>query len=122
MILARDRYPEAIIREEGEIAQENHLSGHRGLNLFFAAVVVAANPRQRLDILRQDLSFAFRLLWKDPLALRGLIASQLYGVGPLDPTVILAVTAVLALASLSACFGPARRAARVDPVTALSRQ
>ena len=53
------------------------------------------------------------------LALRGVIASQLYGVGPLDPIVILAVTGVLALASLAACLGPARRASRVDPVTAL---
>ena len=56
------------------------------------------------------------------LALRGLIASQLYGVGPLDPAVVLAVTGVLALASLAACAGPASRAARVDPVTALSQQ
>jgi predicted permease len=53
------------------------------------------------------------------LALRGVIASQLYGVGPLNPIVILAVTGVLALASLAACLGPARRAARVDPVNAL---
>ena len=56
------------------------------------------------------------------LALRGLIASQLYGVGPLDPSVILAVTGVLALASLAACLGPARRAARVNPIVALSQQ
>jgi hypothetical protein len=53
------------------------------------------------------------------LGLRGLIASQLYGIGPLDPIVILAVTGVLTLASLAACLGPARRAGRVDPATAL---
>jgi predicted permease len=52
-------------------------------------------------------------------ALRGFIASQLYGVGPLDSGVMLVVTGVLALASLIACVGPARRAARVDPVIAL---
>ncbi len=51
--------------------------------------------------------------------LRGFIASQLYGVGPLDAGVILLVTGVLAVASLIACAGPARRAARVDPVIAL---
>ena len=56
------------------------------------------------------------------LGLRGLIASQLYGVGPLDPIVILTVTVVLALASLAACLGPARRAARVNPIAALSQQ
>jgi predicted permease len=53
------------------------------------------------------------------VSLRGLIASQLYGVGPLDPGVILIVTIALATASLLACVGPARRAARVDPVIAL---
>jgi ABC-type antimicrobial peptide transport system permease subunit len=52
-------------------------------------------------------------------ALRGFIASQLYGVGPLDVGVMLLVTSVLAIASLIACVGPARRAARVDPVVAL---
>ena len=55
------------------------------------------------------------------LALRRVIASQLYGVGALDPTVILLVTAVLGLASLVACLAPARRAARVNPVEALSQ-
>jgi putative ABC transport system permease protein len=53
------------------------------------------------------------------VALRGVIASQLYGIGPLDPRVTLAVIGVLAVASVCACLGPARRAARVDPVIAL---
>jgi ABC-type antimicrobial peptide transport system permease subunit len=56
------------------------------------------------------------------LLLRGYIASQLYGVGALEPTVVLGVTGVLALASLLACLGPARRAASVNPIIALSRQ
>jgi ABC-type antimicrobial peptide transport system permease subunit len=54
------------------------------------------------------------------VALRSVIASQLYGVGALDPMVILAVTAVLAVAALVACVGPARRAAKVNPVVALT--
>ena len=56
------------------------------------------------------------------LALRGVIASQLYGVGALDPMVILTAVAVLAVVSLIACLGPARRAARVSPLVALSEQ
>ena len=56
------------------------------------------------------------------LALRLVIASELYGVRALDPVVILAVTAILGLTSLVACLGPARRAARVNPVVALSQQ
>jgi ABC-type antimicrobial peptide transport system permease subunit len=54
------------------------------------------------------------------LALRGAIASQLYGVGALDPTVMLTAVAVLGMVSLIACLGPARRAARVSPLAALS--
>ena len=53
------------------------------------------------------------------LALRGVIASQLYGVGALDVRVMVAVTAVLLIASVTACAGPARRAAGVDPLIAL---
>jgi ABC-type antimicrobial peptide transport system permease subunit len=56
------------------------------------------------------------------LALRQIIVSQLYGVGPLDPFVLMTVSAVLALAALPACLVPARRAARVDPVVALGQR
>ena len=55
-------------------------------------------------------------------ALRGAIASQLYGVGALDPHVMLIAVAVLAVVSLVACLGPARRAARISPLAALSQQ
>jgi putative ABC transport system permease protein len=54
------------------------------------------------------------------VALRGVIASQLYGIGALDPRVVGGVVGVLAAAALLASMGPARRAARVDPVVALS--
>jgi putative ABC transport system permease protein len=56
------------------------------------------------------------------IALRGALASQLYGVGPLDPFVLAVVTGVLAIASLAACLAPARRATRVDPVIVLAQQ
>ena len=56
------------------------------------------------------------------VALRGVIASQLYGVGALDPMVMAAAVGVLGLTSLVACWGPARRAAKVSPLVALSRQ
>jgi ABC-type antimicrobial peptide transport system permease subunit len=54
-------------------------------------------------------------------ALGGVVTSQLYDVGVLDPMVILMAAVVLAVTSLVACLGPARRAARVDPIVALSR-
>jgi predicted permease len=56
------------------------------------------------------------------VALRQAIATQLYGIGALDPGVILTVTLVLMSAALLACVAPARRAARVDPAIALTQQ
>jgi putative ABC transport system permease protein len=56
------------------------------------------------------------------IALRGTIGAQLYGIGALDPLVIVGAVAILAITSLLACLGPARRAVRVSPLVALSRQ
>lgn len=47
------------------------------------------------------------------------IASEIYGVRPLDPLVLGSVMAVLAAVALAACAVPARRAMRVDPIVAL---
>jgi len=47
------------------------------------------------------------------------IASMLYGVTPRDPLTFVAVAALLAVVSAAACWIPARRATRVDPMVAL---
>jgi predicted lysophospholipase L1 biosynthesis ABC-type transport system permease subunit len=51
-----------------------------------------------------------------------LIASELYGVHPLDLATFLAVTVVMLAAAIAACWIPARRASRVDPMVALRHE
>jgi predicted permease len=56
------------------------------------------------------------------VALRSVVAGQLYGVKPLDPVVMSAVILTLAVVGLAAAVLPARRATRLDPLTVLREQ
>jgi ABC-type antimicrobial peptide transport system permease subunit len=48
-----------------------------------------------------------------------LMASLLYGVSPVDPPTFAAVGLLLVVVALAACWIPARRATRADPLIAL---
>jgi putative ABC transport system permease protein len=86
----------------------------------------------------KDLRFAVRTLVRQPafagvialalalgigvtgaIALRRVVAGQLYGITALDPRVFATAAAVLVGVAALACFLPAQRAARVDPLELL---
>jgi ABC-type antimicrobial peptide transport system permease subunit len=84
---------------------------------------------QQLDILRMALREGMRIVAIGLAA--GLIGaaivtrvfrSMLFEVGPADPTTFLSVAAILASVALVACYLPAQRATRVDPLTALREE
>jgi putative ABC transport system permease protein len=78
------------------------------------------------DVLRMVIAEGFKLTvvglglgLAAAFALNRLIASQLFGVTATDPLTYGGVAMLLAMVSIVACYIPARRAARVDPMVAL---
>jgi ABC-type antimicrobial peptide transport system permease subunit len=53
------------------------------------------------------------------LALTRVLQSQLFGISATDPITFVATSAVLIAVGTAACYVPARRAARVDPLRTL---
>lgn len=80
----------------------------------------------REDILKLVIGLGMRLVaigaaagLTGALGITRLMQSLLYGVAPRDPLTFAGVTAVLILTAVLACFIPALRAAKVDPIIAL---
>jgi putative ABC transport system permease protein len=81
---------------------------------------------QRGDILRMILGQGTKLALigtgigiAAAFGLTRLMASQLFGVTATDPVTFLSVAALIVLVALAACYIPARRATKVDPIVAL---
>ena len=86
-------------------------------------MALGARPR---DVLRLVVGHGLALVGAGVLvggvtawALARVLASSLYEVSPTDPATFALVAVVLGAAALLACWLPARRAARIDPMAAL---
>jgi putative ABC transport system permease protein len=81
---------------------------------------------QRRHVLRLVLGQGTRLTFLGlvlgiaaALGITRLLASLLFDISATDPLTFAGVAALLAIVALLACFIPARRATRVDPIVAL---
>lgn len=84
---------------------------------------------QRLDVLRMVLKDGARMTLVGvvvgvvgAMGLTRLMASMLFGVKPTDPLTFISVAALLGSIAMLACYVPARRAMKVDPMEALRHQ
>jgi putative ABC transport system permease protein len=84
---------------------------------------------QRRDILRLALGEGMRIVviglacgLAGAAILTRFFQSMLFNVAPADPVTFVSVSAMLAVVALLACYIPAQRATRVDPLVALREE
>jgi putative ABC transport system permease protein len=97
--------------------------GRRRTREFGLRIALGASPEQLIaSVLREGVLWAATGLvlgFALSLLVATLLRRVLFGVTPTDPLTYVSVFALLTAASLGACYLPARRAARTDPVIAL---
>jgi putative ABC transport system permease protein len=84
---------------------------------------------QRRDVLRMVLrqglflsSIGVLIGLAASLALTGAMKSMLYGVSSTDPATLIGISLLLTAVALLACYLPARRAIKVDPLAAVRHE
>jgi putative ABC transport system permease protein len=126
------RYPAFLIGSFAAIALLLAVAGTYGLVAYSVTQRVQeigirmALGAQRADILRLVVKQVMALILAGvaigvggALPLVHVLRSLLFGVEPGDPATFVGVSALLAAAALVACYVPARRATRVDPMVVL---
>ncbi len=102
------------------------LAVNQRLNEIGIRVALGAKPWDVLGmVLKQGMGLVLAGLLLglgSALALTRLMKTLLFEVEPTDPVTFLAVSAMLATTALIACYLPARRALRIDPLVALRRE
>ncbi|MGB6835451.1 MAG: ABC transporter permease [Candidatus Acidiferrum sp.] len=126
------RYPSYLIGSFAALALLLAMIGLYGLVSYSVAQrtrelgVRMALGASQADVLRLVLREGVRLAFFGisiglvaALAFAQLMRALLFGVNPADPTILIGVALVLGVVALAACFIPAHRATRVDPMIAL---
>jgi len=97
------------------VSQRTHEIGLRMALGAQARDILAMAVRQGLALIGVGIGIGL----VGALALTRVMTGLLYGVGATDPATFVAIVLLLALVSLLACYVPARRATRIDPLIAL---
>ena len=100
------------------VAQRTHEIGIR-------LALGASGSRERREVVARGLWLTAGAVVLGLIAAVGLgraAQTVLFDVKPSDPVSLAAAAAILGVVSLAACYVPARRASRVDPVIALTEE